>query len=287
MRIVLYFHSVISEDVETQKHGVVIIFAAREEVGEHLVGECRDDIKKIVKNPPFRIAVCHQSCPDGPKFQLLNAVWFLVLASKVDRVRTKFHRELSHQETQYELLSYGIPVHQIPRTNTGNIKVKNHLQWINTRIAIDQIRATSPDVTSFDCSIIGHPGRHDVLFSKGGNASYPGNMELLEDINELLSVFKSHTDRKSRKKVFDEIVASVEARNGRLLQLQDGGWWEKLPPDKVHEKLTTLMRAHHRKVRFKKSEQSTNSDTSVFLPKNKRQKVLVGDDKTYCGCRFL
>jgi hypothetical protein len=170
----LYFHSVLSEDVDTQKHGVVLIFAGSEEFGEYFVGEHDEDFKKIIKNFPVRVAVCHQTLPDGPKFQFMNAFWFLVLASKDERVRTKFHRDLSLLETQYALLSYGLPIHQIPRTNTGNIKIKNHLQWINTRIAIDQIRESSPDITSLDCSIISHPRRYDVLFSQGGNSHYSG-----------------------------------------------------------------------------------------------------------------
>jgi hypothetical protein len=47
-------------------------------------------------------------------------------------------------DTKYELLAYGIPVHQLPCTPpTRNIKVKNHLQWIKTREAIDDIRDCS------------------------------------------------------------------------------------------------------------------------------------------------
>jgi hypothetical protein len=275
---VLYFHSILSEDVESQKHGVVVIFAGGEGYAEHLMDE---DFIRIIKNLPFRIAVCHATLPDGPKFQFLNKVWFLVLVSKPERVRTKFHRDLSLLETQYDLLTYGIPVHQIPRTNTGNIKIKKHLQWIKTRIAIDQVRETSPDVTSLDCSIIGHPGRHDVLFSRGGNTGYTGNMELHQDVIERMDTFTSNVDRDSRQKVRDEIVACVEARGGRFLELQKGGWWEELSPDEINEKITVSVYSCHKRLCVKEAKVSTASDTSGFLPTNKRQKL--GNDRLNCG----
>ncbi len=285
MRILLYFQTVISEDVETQKHGVVLIFAVDDKAADHMVGEYHQDFMRLIKYPPVRVAVCHQLLRDGPKFQLLNALWFLVLISKDQRVRTKFHRDLSLQETQYELLTYGIPVHQIPRTNSGNIKVKNHLQWIKNRIAIDQIRETSLDVTRLDCSIIDHPGRHDVLFSRGGNASHPGNVEFRQDVIERLDLFMSNVNRDSRQKLRSEIVAVVEARHGRFLQLQKGGWWEELSPDKVYDKISACMYDYHKRLTVTEPQQSTQSETFLFLPTNKRH--MVDDDRRNCKCRLL
>jgi hypothetical protein len=124
---------------------LVSIFAGGDDYAEYHVDE---DFMRIVKNFPFRMAVCHLSLPDGLKYHFLKTFWFLVLASQQERVRTKFHRDFSFLETQYELLTYGIPVHQIPRTHTGNIKIKNHTQWIKTRIAIDEARKISTDMTS-------------------------------------------------------------------------------------------------------------------------------------------
>jgi hypothetical protein len=276
---------VISDDVETQKHGIVLMFSISEEGRERLGGEYHDDFMKTMKNPPYRVAVCHQFLPDGHKYQLFRVIWFLVMIPKDQRVRTKFHRDLSLLETQYDLLTYGIPVHQIPRTHTGNIKVKNHLQWISTRIAIDMAREISPDVSSLDCRIIDHPGRHDVLFSRGGNSGYPGNVEFQQEAGERLVEFMS-SSKESRKRICNEIVACIVARNGRFLQLQKGCWWEVLPPDKVHDKITAFMYDHNRRLGLKEPEQQTKSSTSVFLPANKRQKV--GDDGSLsCGCNFF
>jgi hypothetical protein len=250
-----------------------------------MVGEYHEDIMKLIKHPPFRVAACHQPLLDGPKFQFLNALWFHVLLSKDQRVRTKFHRDLSLLETQYELLTYGIPVHQIPRTSSGNIKVKNHLQWIQTRKAIDQIRESILHFTTYSCKIIDHPRRRDVLFSRGGTSSYPGNVEFRQDVIERLDIYIFDLDRDARPRVRDEIIACVEARNGRFLQLQEGGWLEEVSPDKVHEKIRTFMYDYHRRMSVKESQQTTNSETSVFLPSNKRQKVH--DDSINCECQLF
>jgi hypothetical protein len=260
---------------------MVLIFAGGEDFAEHLV---EDDFMRIIKNFPFRVAACHVPLPDGPKFHFLNALWFYVLASKQERVRTKYHRDLSLLETQYELLTYGIPVHQIPRTNTGNIKNKNLLQWISTRIAIDQIRESSSDVTNLSCSIIAHPRRYDVLFSRGGNTGYPGNVEFRHDACERLDKFLSSSGD-DRQKVRDDIIACVEARNGRFLKLQNGGWWEELAPDKVHEKITSFMYDYQKRLSLKEAELSAASDTSVFVSSNKRQRL--GANNMNCGCGFL
>lgn len=287
MRIILYFHTVIAEDIETQRHGVVVIFAGGEGVAEYFYSDHHDDFVKLIKSRPCRVAVFHQPLPDGPKFKLLGAIWFLLLASKDERVRTKFHGDLSLLETQYNLLTYGIPVHQIPRTSTGNIKTKNHMQWIKTRKAIDKLRESCSDVTSMAFPIIGHPGKHDVLFSKGGNASYQGNMEFLYDVTKRLDDYASNPDRIARQNVRGEIISCVAARGGRFLQLQDGGWWEEVPLDKLHEKITSSIHDCQRKLSVKgPPQQSMDSGTSIFLPSNKRKKVGEdGDPK--CECRFV
>ncbi len=253
---------------------------------EYFVGDNSEDFVKIMKTLPFRVAVCHIALPEGPKFHFLNAVWFLLLASKNERVRTKFHRDLSLLETQYTLLSYGIPVHQIPRTYTGNIKIRNHLQWIKTRIVIDEFRSRCLDVTSLACPIIQHPKRHDVLFSRGGKADHPGNIEFLYDVRERMDEFITNPNgRGIRQKVREEIEASVEARGGRFLQLQKGGWWEELSPDKRHKKISTSMYDYHRKLGVTVPQQATKSDTSMFLPNTKRQKE--GDENMNCDCHFF
>ena len=282
----LFYHSVISEDEDTQRHGLVVIFAGSAENIEYLPREQVGDLIKIYKSFPERMAVNHQCLPDGPQYQILKAIWMILLASKDQRIRTKFHDDLSNLETQYNLMSFGIPIHHIPRTSTGNIKLKNNQQWIKTRNAIDKARENSSDPSRLECGIIQNPGRHDVLFSRGGNATYSGNLEFQQDMSERMKAFKSFPDKDSRQRVRQEVIDCVKARGGRFLYLVKGGWWEQVPLDKIHEKITTSFYDLSRRMDSKETNQRqvTSSATNMFLNEsNKRQKVEKGG----LTCNFL
>jgi hypothetical protein len=283
---VLYFQSVIAEDINTQKHGLTIVFAGSADNIDYLPRENVGDWIRIWKSFPVRLAVNHQCLPGGPRYQILKGIWMILLARKAERVRTKFHDDLTNVETHYKLMSYGIPVHQIPRTSTGNIKYKNNQQWIKTRKAIDRARENSLDpATRIDCGIIAHPGNHDVLFSRGGNAAHSGNLEYQQDMIHRLDRFKSNPDRDSRHRVRDEVLDCVRARNGRFLHLVKGGWWEELSLEKIHDKITTSFYDLSRKLldarAATKQQQWDTSETSMFLNSSKRQKV--GDGGVNCG----
>jgi hypothetical protein len=240
----------------------------------------------VLQNLPFRIASNHQCMPYSPSRLLWRTLWIAFVASQDQRVRTKSHDDAALLETQYALMSFGIPVEQLPVTSTGNIKVKNHLQWIKTRRAIDNYREGLPvgnDTT--DCPIIAHPKKHDVLFSRGGNTGHPGNVEYRQDIIPKLEEFKRNSDRVARQRLRDEIYASVKTRGGRFLSLHNGGWWVELPLDEAHEKITTSFYDFNRKKGFTVREnQECWSETSLFLSSNKRQKMVHRD--AYCGCLF-
>ena len=93
MRIMLYFNLVVSEDVETQKHGAVIIVGVGDQAARRL--EYNEDHLKILKNHPFRIAACHHTMSDDSKYQFVQALLFFVVLCKDDQVRTKVRHSSS------------------------------------------------------------------------------------------------------------------------------------------------------------------------------------------------
>jgi hypothetical protein len=242
-RVMVYIHSIISEDEETQRHGLAMVFIGKEESkAETISSECPliVSLHHVLQNLPFRIASNHQCMPYSPTRLLLRTLWIVFVASQDQRVRTKSYDDIALLETRYALMTFGIPVDQLPVTITGNIKVKNHLQWIKTRKAIDKFREGFPAGNlTMECPIIAHPQKHDVLFSRGGNTGHPGNVEYRQDVFPKLEEFKQNSDRLCRQKLREEVYASVKARGGRFLSLHKGGWWEELPLDEAHEKITT------------------------------------------------
>jgi hypothetical protein len=283
----VYIHSVISEDEETQRHGLAMVFIGKDEGKlETISRDCQltVSLRNVLENLPFRLASNHQCMPYSPTRLLLRTLWVVFVASPDQRVRTKSYGDVALLETQYALMTFGIPVDQLPITSTGNVKVKNHLQWIKTRKAIDKFREGLPagNITK-DCPIIAHPLKHDVLFSRGGNTGHPGNVEYRQDMLPKLDKFKRNSDRLTRMMLRDEIYASVKARGGRFLSLHKEGWWEELPLDEAHEKITTSFYDYNRKRGCRKVQECL-SDTCLFLSSNKRQKV-VHRDANY-GCIF-
>ena len=101
-----------------------------------------------------------------------------------------------------------------------------------------------------------------------------------------MKAFKSFPDKDSRQRVRQEVIDCVKARGGRFLYLVKGGWWEQVPLDKIHEKITTSFYDLSRRMDSKETNQRqvTSSATNMFLNEsNKRQKVEKGGLK----CNFL
>jgi hypothetical protein len=129
---------------------------------------------------PVRLAAMHLALPNGPAFQLLKALVLLRLFGTTERMRIKVYPPVENIETQYALMTFSIPVHEIPISSTGTLKTKNHLRWIKVRNAIDTARTmttasrggSSNDDIDTRSTFIFHPGVHDVV-SIGGNCLFP------------------------------------------------------------------------------------------------------------------
>ena len=66
-----------------------------------------------------------------------------VTSTTMSRQRIRFHDSIgniatANNETRNQLATYGIPVHEIPATSTGTIKVKQHSLWIKMQLWFDK-----------------------------------------------------------------------------------------------------------------------------------------------------
>jgi hypothetical protein len=270
IRVHLYFSCVLSEDVETQKNGLVILFSADNRILDHLAGSKEDFIESVATSP-LRWSGIHLCLPKGPAYQLLKAFLILTIAGTDQRIRVKCHPELPNMETQYQLMCYGIPVQELPISFTGTTKTKNLNQWIQTRVAIDEVREHGFDTSS----LVVHPGTCDVLFSKGGNARHHGNLEFHQSMESRIDAYNATSSRKEKRKIRNEIIASVRARQGRFLEMAPNGcWWvEILDPDVIHSKVTSAINDQTRTMRARQNRQKTQSESRKFLDANKRRKI--------------
>ena len=226
---------------------------------------------------PVRISAFHFIHPPGALFKLLKALFMLRLASKTERTKATFHSG-SWLETQYALQSYGLPIQELPITATGTIKTKNHLLWIKGRKIIDKANELG-EVHQYRNGIF-HPGLRDVLFSRGGNTTHFGNMELRSMMMDRMKNY-NNGGRKERLADRTEIIDLVHKNGGRFLCLGNDGLWVEIVDEKtLMEKLANAFYDINRKSFARDRQQVIQSVTSDFLSPTKRQRTSpVGTDR--------
>ena len=125
-------------------------------------------------------------------------------------------------EMKYGLMGYGIPLDVLPSSDTGNMKLKDHFQWIQARKLIeDEGRAQD--------NIVECPGLNDVVFQKAGKSwkLHPGDVfyrGLIESNHKKHSV----SSQTAKKQLIWSIVEEIESKKGRFLAYDKRGWWIQL-----------------------------------------------------------
>jgi len=174
IRINLILDWIASEDVETQRKGVVAVVwpsdppkptthgggasgtgsglssgvsscsSESEDEGSQWEGFLRpkyskNDIayhKRYYHAQPIRVAAMHWCSQDKPIYRILNSLHYFSLDSK-SQSRYKVHFGAS-VEIRYYLQAFGIPVDLIPLTHTMALKRQNLLQWMACRRYIEE-----------------------------------------------------------------------------------------------------------------------------------------------------
>jgi hypothetical protein len=227
---------------------------------------------------PCRFAAVHLCFPDTRFSRIIRAG--IVLAGP-DKNYTRFqmHSDSLHRpETHYRLMTYGIPIQDIPSTSSGVIKTKYHLQWIKSRIALDKMRDS---VATLDVVI--HPSNDAVLFSPGGNKSrHFGNVTFRSILEKHMEEYQSvGKDRAAMKAVRDKVRRLIEADGGSFLTLDKKmNWWVPIPdPAELDEKIAYSFNYQSKKMNTPLNSQVSTSGSVLFLQGNKRRKL---DKKQLC-----
>jgi hypothetical protein len=278
LKFLIYFWGVASEDVETQQRGLISLYWPED---HHLFPDKREvqEAERVFAALPIRVAALHQCIPNTAVFQLTKAVIMLSLGVETT-TRMKFHTNDDIQTT-YQLMTYGIPVDLIPRTGTGNIKTKNHQQWIKTRKVIEETKEEG---------LIECPGMNDVIFRFGKSyLSHPGNA-IFRGLIE--ANFVEHSDAintDAKIAVTWRIVEDIERRGGRFLVWDKRGWW-KVTSDRaqIRSKVAVSLKEHKKKVIAKTNVQFNSSSTYQFERQDggKRKRAEDGSEPSKCICIY-
>jgi hypothetical protein len=270
-KFVQYLIDVLSQDLETQKQGVVLLFWGVPEMSPYhkeykpipdMEGEKLSNAK-LFASPPVRISAVHFCSPDNTFFRFVSGI-VIVSMGMDQRVRVRTHCG-NIMECRYWLMTFGIPVEDLPVTDTGKIKVKYLQQWVKGRETMDLLdRGNISRKRLVEC-----PNLQDVLFSNGGNRwTFQGNVTFREILEAKGQAYSTKTnDEKSS--TIEEVIEQIRGMNGRFLVWEkEKGCWVVIDDDLRGLKLRVgaALREHMRRIAERdKNTQSSCSDTSKFL----------------------
>ncbi len=271
LKFVQYLFDVLSQDLETQKQGLVLLFWGVPEMSPYhkdyvptrdMEGEKRGN-DKLFASTPVRISAVHFCNPDNTFFRFVNAI--VIASMGMDqRMRVRTHCG-NTMECRYWLMTFGIPVEDLPVTDSGKIKVKYLQQWIKGRETIDLLdRGDISRKRLVEC-----PNLQDVLFINGGSKwTFPGNVTFREILEAKGQAYSTKTT-KEKSATIEEVVEQIRGMNGRFLVWEkEKGCWVDIDDDPrtLKRRVRVALRDHMRRIAERdKHTQSSCSDTSKFL----------------------
>jgi len=139
VKIFLYLWTVASDDVSMQQRGAIFIcWDGRKHL--KLPGRTEQQlVRKFFAALPLRICGIHFCFSDSPFYRMARAIFTLTVGAIEHRNRLRFHvGEVT--ELKYQVGTFGVPVSQIPVTETGNIKTGSFHRWIVMRKIVETRR---------------------------------------------------------------------------------------------------------------------------------------------------
>jgi hypothetical protein len=156
-------------------------------------------------------------------------------------------------------MTFGIPPDAICVTLDGELKRKNHLEWIKMR-KHQELNDNSYNSSSSSARIM-IPSRGDVLFGRGKPfREHIGNLRLFNLLDENLDIYESRS-LKEKSAVIAEMVTSIHSEGGRFLIKQDGLCWMEVDDKQAREKVS-----HAFRTRLRIHSSAHESDTNTGSP---------------------
>ncbi|KAL3935648.1 MAG: hypothetical protein SGARI_002886 [Bacillariaceae sp.] len=271
---------VVTDDVETQRRGVVFIIwpgptndlkLASPDKKEHVTGQ------RIFGYSPIRICAFHFCIREGPMASMIKAGLTLMLGSD-NRSRVRFDSG-EGIEILYKLMGYGLPVDLIPLTDTGNVKTKHLMQWIKLRKVIEDPNSKDAKEPIVEC-----PFKNDVIIRFGkaytdhpGTTMFRGILERYHDEHSMA------VSKESKVAITWKIIEAVEKEGGRFLVWSSRGWWIELKDrHQIRAKVAVSIKDHSKRIHAMRNVQTPICSTFQFERQDFRKRKRIEGDQC-CG----
>ena len=274
MKVAIYMIWAVSEDVDTQIYGSLWVHFEQQSDWRSTSPERWSEATRFAECMPVRTAGLHFCFPGMDPFTSKTAAAIMIQMGKYLRMRSRVHGG-SITEINYNLMSFGIPVDCIPIRSSGEVKTKNHLQWIESRLTLEHaIRHAEQTQTPFGDAVVECPRLPDVVFKVGERGTRPGNIMLRELVEDRHTRYQTKASRSVKNEVIQEIVTGIEGVGGRFLVWDKRGWYvvEK-DPAVIKKQISTYIRDYKNRRSNKRSSdtnvQTIQSSTRQFLLRRK------------------
>ena len=215
--------------------------------------------------------------------------------NNIARIRL-YDRDTRNNETQNKIVPFGIPVHQIPITHTGTIKLKEHYQWVKFQ-EWSETRSCKTNSNSSKFTVIECPGTNDVLFSQGGkhwngvNRFQRGNLEFMEFLESKIDIYQSTLSWKKKHLILAAVVTEFAAarqctgERARFLEnatqiegvAAPDGCWVELPLNSplLMQKIRQTLLNHNRRLEASGKRRSAPTKKARAKPTTTKNKMVV------------
>jgi len=147
-RAKLYFYirdAATRDSVESQRIGAVLVLdssvweggGSRAEQSPFFSPALYAVTQKTIASVPTRMVAIHYCFPNTPAFRTFNVLKLVTNFTQSYLLRVQAHVG-SKMENRYKLKGYGIPVHLLPLTEAGSIKVKYFHDWRKLRVRLEK-----------------------------------------------------------------------------------------------------------------------------------------------------
>lgn len=180
---------------------------------------------------------------------------------------------------KYKMMSYGIPVSQIPETENGVTKTKNHSQWLKVRRMIEN----DPIAREYICEC---PGMNDVLFRRAGSCKeHPGN-SAFKNFIESKKDEHGNANQIEKKLITMSVVQMVQRRKGRFFKWSTAHtcWLQITDYTEMRQKVAMTIRDFNRQSKAAQNRQSTKSSTLLFREDNENTRKRKNADQCMVEC---
>ncbi len=174
--------SVTRDSVDSQQKGVVYVGDVTSKENRQL-GYSNPEhypiLKKVLQALPCRLVAIHTCWPASLTTRIMTVVDGLMKVLTRSQFATRLRLERGTEtELRYKLRGYGIPVHLLPLTKTGAIKVKYFSEWIRIRKVLEESSAEAfAEGNNALYRVVVIPELADVVFRQGTpSIKNPGNV---------------------------------------------------------------------------------------------------------------